>query len=50
MTESEALDETTALLERTPRVVRALLADLPEGWVGGRTWRAGGRLATSSAT
>ena len=34
MTESGSLDETTALLERTPRVVRALLADLPQGWVG----------------
>lgn len=28
------LDETTALLERTPRVVRDLLADLPDSWLG----------------
>jgi hypothetical protein len=28
------LAETTALLERTPRVVRALLDGLPETWVG----------------
>ena len=27
------LDDTTALLERTPAVVRALLAGLPEDWV-----------------
>ncbi len=27
------LDETVALLARTPRVVRELLADLPEGWL-----------------
>jgi hypothetical protein len=27
------LDETTALLERTPRVVRALLDGLPEPWL-----------------
>jgi hypothetical protein len=28
------LDETTALLERTPRVVRALLDGLPDPWLG----------------
>jgi hypothetical protein len=28
------LDETTALLDRTPRVVRALLGGLPEPWLG----------------
>ena len=28
-----SLDETTALLERTPRVVRALLDGLPEPWL-----------------
>ena len=28
-----SLDETTALLERTPRVVRALLDGLPERWL-----------------
>jgi hypothetical protein len=28
------LDETTALLERTPRAVRALLEGLPERWLG----------------
>ena len=28
------LAETTALLERTPRVVRELLAGLPEAWLG----------------
>lgn len=28
------LDETVALLARTPRVVRELLAELPEGWLG----------------
>ncbi len=28
------LDQTTALLERTPRVVRALLDGLPEPWLG----------------
>jgi hypothetical protein len=28
------LDETTALLDRTPRVVRALLDGLPEPWLG----------------
>ncbi len=39
------LDESTSLLERTPRVVRELLADLPVGWldepdtVGGWTAR-----------
>ncbi len=31
---STFLDESTALLERTPRVLRELLADLPEGWLG----------------
>ncbi len=30
------LDETTALLERTPRVVRALLDGLPDPWLGTR--------------
>ena len=34
MSASALLDETTALLERTPRVVRELLADLPDGWLG----------------
>jgi hypothetical protein len=34
MTASAFLDESTSLLERTPRVVRELLADLPEGWLG----------------
>jgi hypothetical protein len=28
------LEETTAMLERTPRVVRELVADLPAGWLG----------------
>ena len=28
------LDQSTALLERTPRVVRELLGDLPEEWLG----------------
>ncbi len=28
------LGDTTALLERTPRVVRALLDGLPDGWLG----------------
>lgn len=28
------LDETTALLDRTPRVVRALLGGLPDTWLG----------------
>ncbi|CAN5495628.1 hypothetical protein BH20CHL6_BH20CHL6_18890 [soil metagenome] len=27
-------DESTALLEGTPRVFRALLCSLPEGWLG----------------
>lgn len=30
------LAETTALLERTPRVLRDLLAGLPESWLDGR--------------
>jgi hypothetical protein len=30
------LDETTALLERTPRVLRDLLGGLPETWLDGR--------------
>jgi hypothetical protein len=30
------LDETTALLERTPRVLRELLGGLPETWLDGR--------------
>jgi hypothetical protein len=34
MTESAFLDETIALLERTPRVVDELLGGLPEGWLG----------------
>lgn len=34
MSETVFLDETRALLERTPRVLRELLADLPEGWLG----------------
>jgi hypothetical protein len=34
MSGSALLDETTSLLERTPRVVRELLADLPDGWLG----------------
>jgi hypothetical protein len=34
MSASAFLDESTSLLERTPRVVRELLADLPEGWLG----------------
>ena len=29
-----SLDETISLLERTPMVVRELLADLPSGWLG----------------
>jgi hypothetical protein len=28
------LNESTSLLERTPRVMRDLLADLPDGWLG----------------
>ncbi len=31
---SALLDESTALLERMPRVLRELLTDLPEGWLG----------------
>jgi hypothetical protein len=34
MARSAFLDESTALLERTPHVVRELLADLPESWLG----------------
>jgi len=34
MSGSVFLDETTSLLERTPRVVRELLTDLPDGWLG----------------
>ena len=34
MTGSTYLGETTALLDRTPRVVRALLDGLPEPWLG----------------
>ncbi len=34
MSGSAFLDEATALLERTPRVLHELLADLPEGWLG----------------
>lgn len=34
MSDSVIVDETRALLERTPRVVRELLADLPESWLG----------------
>lgn len=34
MAGSEALDETTALLERTPRMLREMLAGLPDGWLG----------------
>ena len=34
MAVSASLDETTALLERTPNVVRALLGELPDGWLG----------------
>ncbi len=38
MTESDAvfLDETIALLERTPNVLHALLDDLPASWLAGR--------------
>jgi len=28
------VDETVALLERTPRVLQEMLGDLPEGWLG----------------
>lgn len=34
MTVSPFLDDSTALLQRTPRVVRELLADLPDAWLG----------------
>jgi hypothetical protein len=34
MSETVFLDETRALLERTPRVLRELLADLPQSWLG----------------
>jgi hypothetical protein len=34
MSASAFLDESTSLLERSPRVVRELLADLPDGWLG----------------
>lgn len=34
MTESTVLDESVALLERTPSVARELLDGLPEGWLG----------------
>ena len=34
MTGLASLHETTTLLERTPRVVRELLGDLPDGWLG----------------
>ena len=34
MAGTAVLDESIALLERTPRVVRALLAGLPDGWLG----------------
>jgi hypothetical protein len=33
MSESPFLDESTSLLERTPRVIRDLLAGLPDGWL-----------------
>jgi hypothetical protein len=39
---SAFLDETTALLERTPRVVHELLAGLPRSWLGNA--RHGGRV------
>lgn len=45
MTGTPGLDDIVALLERTPRVLRELLGDLPEGWlsetdtVGGWTAR-----------
>jgi len=32
--DSSFLDETVALLDRTPRVLRELLANLPDGWLG----------------
>jgi hypothetical protein len=34
MSGSVFLDESTSLLERMPRVLRELLADLPDGWLG----------------
>jgi len=34
MAGSSFLDESVALLERTPRVTHELLAGLPEGWLG----------------
>lgn len=34
MSGSDYLDESTALLDRTPRVLRELLSDLPDGWLG----------------
>ena len=34
MAGSTFLDETVALLERSPRVVRELLSGLPDGWLG----------------
>jgi len=34
MAVSGFLEETTALLERTPRALRQLLAGLPDGWTG----------------
>jgi len=36
VTSSEFIDEQVALLERTPRVVRALLDGLPESWLAER--------------
>jgi uncharacterized damage-inducible protein DinB len=41
MADSAFLEESIALLERTPRVVRALLEDLPEGWLTERDTAAG---------
>jgi hypothetical protein len=34
MSRSPSLDDSTALLARTPRVLRELLGDLPEAWLG----------------
>lgn len=34
MSGSEIRDESTALLERTPRILREMLAGLPDGWLG----------------
>jgi hypothetical protein len=34
MSSTTGADETAALLERTPRILRELLADLPAGWLG----------------